>query len=178
MVLAASMSIRPKLGRSLPCRTPSNLQIASVLRKPYPCWARPPDYRCRWRAARLRDQYRICRRQTLAQVTKSFWLRRKSRTSAWRRFMSSTKKAPQHSVPIFSSPEADAAVAGAEAAAAVVAAEAVVGAAAVAVVEGAAAVVGAAAAEAAWCVQGAQRAGGAFRRRLCISIRRRRAGRH
>ena len=21
--------------------------------KPYPCWARPPDYRCRWRAARL-----------------------------------------------------------------------------------------------------------------------------
>ena len=73
------------------------------------------------------------------------------------------------------------------------AAEAVVGAAAVAVVEGAAAVVGAAAAvgaaavaafgstgaaEAAWCVQDAQWAGGAFRRRLCISIRRRRAGRH
>jgi hypothetical protein len=165
-------SIRPKLGRSLPCRSPSNLQVANVLRKPYPHWGRPPDYRCRWRAARLRDQYRICRRQTLAQVTKSFWLRRKSRTSAWRRFMSSTKKAPQHSVPKFSSPEADAAVAGAEAAAAVVAAEAVAGAAAVA------AFGSTAAAEAAWCVQDAQWAGGAFRHRLCISIRRRRAGRH
>jgi hypothetical protein len=41
--------------------------------------------------------------------------------SAWRRFMSSTKKTPQHSVPIFNSPEADVvvavAVAGAEGAA-------------------------------------------------------------
>ena len=72
------------------------------------------------------------------------------------------------------------AVAGAEA---VVAVEAV---AAVAVVEGAAAVeaveavVGfgsTGAAEAAWCVQDVQWAGGVFRRRLRISIRRR-AGRH
>jgi hypothetical protein len=63
-------------------------------------------------------------------------------------------------------------VAGAEAAAAVVAAEAVAGAAAVA------AFGSTAAAEAAWCVQDAQWAGGAFRHRLCISIRRRRAGRH
>jgi hypothetical protein len=67
----------------LPCRAPSNLQVASVLRKPYPCWGRPPDYHCRWRAARLRDRRRICRRQ-LERVTKSFWLRRKFQTSPWR----------------------------------------------------------------------------------------------
>jgi len=95
--------------------------------------------------------------------------------------MSSTKKTPQRSDPIFSSREADAAVAVAVAGAeAVVAVEAV---AAVAVVEGAAAVeavVGfgsTGAAEAAWCVQDVQWAGGVFRRRLRISIRRR-AGRH
>ena len=91
--------------------------------------------------------------------------------------MSSTKKTPQRSDPIFSSREADAAVA-----VAVAGAEAVEAVAAVAVVEGAAAVeavVGfgsTGAAEAAWCVQDVQWAGGVFRRRLRISIRRR-AGR-
>jgi hypothetical protein len=101
--------------------------------------------------------------------------------------MSTTKKAPQHSVPIFISQEAEADAAGASAEAVVVVEAAVV--AAVAVVVGSAAVEDAAAvavvvafgstgaAEAAWDVRDVQLAGGAFRPRLYISIRRR-ADRH
>ena len=79
--------------------------------------------------ALCRHQHRICRRQALGQVRKSFWPRRKSQTLAWRRFICSTKKTVQHSDPIFNSPEADVvvAVAGAE--------DAVAGGAAVAGVE-------------------------------------------
>ena len=116
------------------------------------------------------------------RVTKSFWLRRKSQTLAWRRFSSTTKKTPHHSVPMFSSPEADVvvavAVAGAEGA--------VAGGAAVAGVEVALAAEVAmgvpafgptGAAEAARCALDVHKSGGVSRRRLqCISIRRRRAG--
>jgi len=77
--------------------------------------------------------------------------------------MSSTKKTPQHSVPIFSSPEADAAVAVVVVAAAVadaetaaaVAVEVAEDAAAVEAVEDAAAF-GPGAAGVAWCVQDVQ----------------------
>ena len=94
--------------------------------------------------------------------------------SAWRRFMSSTKKTPQHSVPIFNSPEADVvvavAVAGAEGAA--VAGVEVVLAAEVAVDAPAFGPTGAA--EAARCALDVHQSGGVSRRRLQrISIRRR-----
>jgi hypothetical protein len=77
----------------------------------------------------------------------------------------------------------DAAVAGAEAVVAAEAVAALEGATAAVAVEGAAAVVAfgyTGVAEAAWGVRDAQLAGGAFRPRLCISIRRprRRADRH
>src|SRR6476619_5318753 len=46
----------------------------------------------------------------LEHVTKSLCLRRQFQTSAWRRFMSSTKKTPQHTDLKSSSPKSDAAV--------------------------------------------------------------------
>jgi hypothetical protein len=94
--------------------------------------------------------------------------------SAWRRFMSSTKKTPQHSVPIFNSPEADVvvavAVAGAEGAA-VAGVEVVL---AVEVAVDAPAFGPTVAAEAARCALDVHQSGGVSRRRLQrISIRRR-----
>ena len=96
--------------------------------------------------------------------------------------MSSTEKASRHSVPTFSSSEADAAVAGAGAAVVVAAAEAEADAAAAeavvaAVVVAAVAFGSMAAAEAAWCVRDARLVGAFRHRRLPISIRRRQLGR-
>jgi hypothetical protein len=121
---------------------------ASVSGKLHPYWELPRGYRCRWRVARLPHWQRIYRRHAVERSKRLFWPKRKSRTSAWRRFISSTKKTPQHSEQIYSSPEADAAVAaavaGAEAAAALgpaVAVEAVEAAVVVEVAPAAAAVV-------------------------------------
>ena len=95
--------------------------------------------------------------------------------SAWRRFMSSTKKTPQHSVPIFNSPEADVgvAVAGAEGAA-VAGVEVVLAVEDVEVAVDAPAFGPTGAAEAARCALDVHQSGGVSRRRLQrISIRRR-----
>ena len=97
--------------------------------------------------------------------------------SAWRRFMSSTKKTPQHSVPIFNSPEADVvvavAVAGAEGAA-VAGVEVVLAVEDVEVAVDAPAFGPTGAAEAARCALDVHQSGGVSRRRLQrISLRRR-----
>jgi hypothetical protein len=153
---------------------------------------------------RLPHRQRIYRRHAVERGKRLFWQKRKSRTSALRRFMSSTKKTTQDFDPIHSSPEADAAVAvavaGAEAAvaagvevaealeAAVAAAgvevaealEAAAGvevAAAVELVEAAAGFGPMGAAEPVWRALDVRQSGGVSRRRLqCMPIRRR-AGR-
>jgi len=67
-------------------------------------------------AAHPVHQRQICRRETPIRAAKSFWLRRKSLTSAWRHSMSSTKKTADHCDPACNSSEAAAAAAAAVAA--------------------------------------------------------------
>jgi hypothetical protein len=84
--------------RALAWRKRSKRRSESVGGQPYRHWGWP-GYRCRWRAAhppRLAVQQRIFRRGIPQRVTKSLSVRRKSLTSAWRHFMSSTRKTPEH----------------------------------------------------------------------------------
>jgi hypothetical protein len=84
--------------RALAWRKRSKRRSESVGGQPYRRWGWP-GYRCRWRAAhppRLAVQQRIFRRGIPQRVTKSLSVRRKSLTSAWRHFMSSTRKTPEH----------------------------------------------------------------------------------
>jgi hypothetical protein len=84
--------------RALPWRTRSKRRSESVGGQPYRRWGWP-GYRCRWRAERPRQlavRQRIFRRRIPQRITKSLSVRRKFLTSAWRRFMSSTRKTPEH----------------------------------------------------------------------------------
>jgi hypothetical protein len=84
--------------RALPWRTRSKRRSESVGGQPYRHWGWP-GYRCHWRAEHLRQlavRRRIFRRRIRERITKSLSARRKYRTSAWRRSMSSTRKTPEH----------------------------------------------------------------------------------
>ena len=79
----------------MPCRNGS-LRKGSAGVKPYPRWDLPA-YLSRWQAApasRLAKRARTHHR--LHRAMKSFLVRRRSPTSAWRRSMSSTRKIPDH----------------------------------------------------------------------------------
>ena len=78
--------------RIMPCR--SGLRSVSIGVKPSLRWELQL---CLWRWQAARQHQRAKRRRTPhRELTKSFLVRRKSPTSAWRRSMSSTTKIPDH----------------------------------------------------------------------------------
>src|SRR6516225_692609 len=121
-------------------RVPSRLRSEIGEVKRYRSWGLP-GYHCHKQAERPHrpaDRWRMLRRKTPRQITKSFSVTRKSRTTACRRSMCSTRKMPHNLSSANRSPgaagDADAAAAGAvvagaagEVAGAVAAAEAVAG---------------------------------------------------
>jgi hypothetical protein len=77
---------------------PSKLRSETVGVKPYRYWGLP-DWRCHWpveRPHRPVEPRRIFRRKIPPRIIRSFSVRRKSRTSACRRSMCSTRKTLQH----------------------------------------------------------------------------------
>ena len=110
-------------------RARSTFQSVRVEVKPYQYWEQLVCV-CRWWAAHRQHplgRQRVYRPWTPHRVTKSLSVKKKSRTSAWRRSMSSTRKTPEHPGPTYSLlPEevADAVAAADEAADAAAVAEA------------------------------------------------------
>src|SRR5262249_30651096 len=82
----------------VPCPKQNKLQSESVAAKPYRYWA-PPDCHCRWPAPLLpclEDRQQTSPIQEMGTAIESPFMRKKSQTLAWRRSMSSTKKATEH----------------------------------------------------------------------------------
>ena len=117
-----------EVGRTAIWRKRNTLRNVRLEAKPYQCWELPACV-CRWRAAHPHQplgRQRVCQPWTPHRATKSLSVKKKSRTSAWRRSMSSTRKTPEHPGPTYSLSEevADAVAAADEAADEAAAAEA------------------------------------------------------